>query len=234
LVKVQATGNTGILKKDAMIKKILNKTYKPLVQRYLRSPHYYTYKRLKFLVMPGVFHPGIFFSSKYLLNYLLSFPLKDKKLLELGTGSGFIALQAAKAGAVVTATDISHTAIENARINSNLMQQEIKIVQSDLFENLPVETYDYIIINPPYFKKEPVKEADYAWYCGQNGEYFVRLFSELTKFLHKSSIVLMVLSEECDLEGIKILAANNKFAFTQVHQKRFLWELNFIFQMKVV
>ncbi len=216
-----------------MIKYILNKIYKPLVKKYLSSSRNYRYKGMTFLVRPGVFHPGIFFSTKFLLNYLLSFPLKDKTILEIGTGSGFISLNAADKGAFVTATDISAIAIENSLINAKQLSQTIRIIHSDLFENLPQQSFDYIVINPPYFKKNPAKEADYAWYCGENGEYFSRLFSNLSDYIHTNSIVLMVLSDECDLKMIKDMALENKFSFNKVKQKRFFWETNFIFQIEL-
>jgi release factor glutamine methyltransferase len=216
----------------SITKFILNKTCKPLVEKYLAHPRNYQYKGMTFLVQPGVFHPGIFFSSKFFLNYLLSFPLKNKSLLELGVGSGFISLNASRAGALVTATDISHAAIENSAFNAKQLSQNIQLIHSDLFEMLPKQYFDFIVINPPYFKKNPTIEADYAWYCGENGEYFIRLFSKLQNYMHKNSIVLMVLSDECDLELIKKIALENKFSFNQVKQKRFLWEMNFIFQIE--
>jgi hypothetical protein len=39
--------------------------------------------------------------------------------------------------------------------------------------------FDIIVINPPYYKKDPGSYSDYAWNCGSNGEYFKKLFTQL-------------------------------------------------------
>ena len=215
-----------------VIKSILNKTYKPFLEKYLSSPRNYTYKGNTFLIYVGVFHPGFFFSTKFLLNYLLSYPLKNKTLLELGAGSGFISLIASRGGAVVTASDISIKAIENISANAKLQSETIEIIHSDFFEMIPKRAFDFIIINPPYYKKNPIVETDYAWYCGENGEYFSRLFSTISDYMNRHSIVLMVLSEDCDIEMIKKMAMKNSFFLNKLKEKLILWERNFIYQVE--
>ncbi len=213
------------------IKYFLNKTYKPLLEKYLAKPRKYRYKGNTFLIEPGVFHPGFFFSTKFLLNFLMSFPLKSKTLLELGAGSGFISLHASRAGAHVTASDISLQAFHTIRVNSELQSEKIQIIHSDLFMSIPRQDFDFIVINPPYYKKDPIAEAEYAWYCGKNGEYFTRLFAVLSSYMHKDSIVLMVLSEDCDIEMINSAALKNSFLLNKLKEKRILWENNFIYQI---
>ena len=58
------------------------------------------------------------------------------------------------------------------------MRSTIRIIHSDLFDNIPLEAFDIIAINPPYYKKDPHAPAEYAWFCGKKGEYFERLFTE--------------------------------------------------------
>ena len=59
----------------------------------------YSYKGIKLKVFPGVFHPGLFFSTKILLEYLSKLDLKNKTVLELGAGSGLISVYCAKQNA---------------------------------------------------------------------------------------------------------------------------------------
>lgn len=214
------------------IKAILNKTYQPFVKHYLLKKRVYKYKGHNFIVFPGVFHPGIFFSSKFLLKHLLLFPIKKKSLLEVGVGSGFIAINAAKAGAVVTGIDISLAAINNSILNAANICVAVQFIQSDLFSKLQIQKFDFIVVNPPYFKKNPIIETEYAWYCGENGEYFSNFFKELKNFTHVNSIVLMVLSEECDIDFIKNEALKRNFTFNKIKQKRFWWESNYIFKIQ--
>lgn len=180
-------------------------------------------------IPPQVFHPGFFFSTKVLWQYLQSLDLKGKKLLELGAGSGYISLSAAKAGAVVTATDINTIAVDNLAKNSRSNKLAINILQSDLFDNIPAQQFDIVAINPPYYKGSPTTESSYAWYCGEHGEYFIRLFEGLKNYIEKNSQVIMVLNDECDINFITYTATKAGFSFHKVQEKRRLWEMEYIY-----
>ena len=116
--------------------------------------------------------------------------------------------------------------------NSRTNQVELTIIQSDLFKNIPIQQFDIIAINPPYYKKQPQTFRDYAWYCGENGEYFKNLFTELNNYIHPGSEIFMVLFEGCDIELIANLAAQNKFNLRCVHTKKNMLEKNFIFKIE--
>jgi release factor glutamine methyltransferase len=155
-------------------------------------------------------------------------------LLELGAGSGFIALQAEKRGAIATASDINPVAIEYLQKNKHRNRSSIRIIQSDLFEAIPLEAFDIIAINPPYYKKDPHSAADYAWYCGKKCEFFERLFDDLGNYMHADSIVLMILCDGCDIDMIKDMAAGKGFIMKCTQQSRNLVEKNFIFSIEKV
>jgi release factor glutamine methyltransferase len=76
------------------------------------------------------------------------------KILELGTGSGCVAVSLAKflPEAKIYASDISEKALEIARENARLNNAKIDFIQSDLFSGhqLPAAGYQLIISNPPY------------------------------------------------------------------------------------
>ena len=87
--------------------------------------------------------------------------IKAKKILDLCTGSGAIAVSLAKYidNCEVTALDISPKALEIAKLNAknNEVENKITFIESDIFGNLPLEKYDIIVSNPPYIKKEIIK-----------------------------------------------------------------------------
>ena len=214
------------------IKHLTEKTYKPLLIKYLSTTKSYQYKGIKLIVPPEVFHPGFFFSTKVLLRYINQFSLQQKTFLELGAGSGLIAISAAKKNAIVTATDINPIAIEYLKKNSEVNNVNITIIHSDLFKNFRSQQFDFIAINPPYYKKQPLNHKEYAWHCGENGEYFHDLFSTLAVYIHAASIVLMILCEGCDMEMIHDSAGKNGFILNCVYQKQNLFEKDFIFEIK--
>jgi release factor glutamine methyltransferase len=212
-------------------KYITTRLYKPLLVKYLSATRMYTHKGIRLVIPPAVFHPGFFFSTRLLLRYIATLPLKNRSFLELGAGSGLIALYAAREGAQVTASDINSVAIHSLKMNSHSNRLPITVIKSDLFTNIPQQAFDLIAINPPYYKKQPKTPAEYAWYCGEQGEYFQQLFSSLKPYTHPQSMVLMVLCDGCDLEMIKEMAAMSGFEMKCVQEKKNWIETNYIFQV---
>ncbi|MBR3255071.1 MAG: peptide chain release factor N(5)-glutamine methyltransferase [Clostridia bacterium] len=88
--------------------------------------------------------------------------INAKKILDLCTGSGAIAISLAKYldDTEITATDISKEALRVAKKNaiSNEVEKNITFIESDLFENITNTKFDMIISNPPYIKKNVIKK----------------------------------------------------------------------------
>jgi len=216
----------------AALKNIVAHTYKPFLEKYLSKKRNYSYGSIRLEIPPEVFHPGFFTSTQFLLQYVKKMSLQGKSFLELGVGNGLIAIYTSKQTAKVTATDINPVAIEYLQLNSKRNNVEVNIILSDLFENIPVQQYDVIAINPPYYKKDPTTLLDHAWYCGKNGEFFYRLFSQLSNYVHNESDVIMVLCDGCDIKMIGDAAEQNGFKITCVQTKQSLIEKNFIYKIE--
>jgi len=215
-----------------IIKYLIGTVYKPLLAKYLSSTRTYRYKSVRLIIPPQVFHPGFFFSTKLLLNYLGNQSLQKKTFLELGAGSGLIALYAAKQGAIVTATDINPVAVEYLEKNQQRNNVTLKIILSDLFTSIPVQPFDVIAINPPYFKKNPQSHAEYAWYCGIHGEYFERLFKSIGPYMYAQSQVLLILSSVCDMEMINRHAENSGWLLKPVLTRKNILEEMLLFRLE--
>ena len=183
------------------------------------------------MVHPDVFPPQMTFSTKILLDFIKNFPLQNKTFLELGCGCGIISIYAAKKEAIVTATDINKTALEfleKAAANNSVA---ITITESNLFEKLEGKTFDYILINPPYYPKTPTSIKDKAWFCGENFEYFEQLFLQLPHFITPKNEVYMILSQDCNIQNIKAIALKNNISFDLIAKKKAAAEKNYIFQL---
>jgi release factor glutamine methyltransferase len=82
---------------------------------------------------------------------------KEKRILDVCTGSGCIAVSLAKLGTPksVAALDISTAALKVARENATRNQVMIDFFESNMFEHV-TQTYDIIVSNPPYIRREEI------------------------------------------------------------------------------
>lgn len=214
-----------------LFKKILFPVLKSAYNIYASKERSYSYKGINVIVMPGVFHPGLFFSTKLLIEYISKYDLKDKNVLELGAGSGLISVYCTKLKANGTASDINPIAVENIKKNAKLNTVDIKVVESDLFDRIDTKEFNYIIINPPYYPKNPNNDKEFAWFCGNDFQYFRKLFAQIGNYINSDSKIIMVLSENCDIEMIKKIGKQSLFVFTKCYEQKIWGEMNYIFEI---
>lgn len=210
--------------------KYMTPVIQPMYLRYVSKTRRYSYKGIHVRVQPGVFYPGfIIISTRLFLQFVGRLDIRGKTFLELGAGCGVISVFAASKGAIVTATDINPLAVANIQENAQINKVNLSVIRSDLFENIPQFKFDYIIIAPPYYPRDPKDYAQMAWFCGQNFEYFVRLFEQLQQYYHPSIQIFMILSEDCNLQKIMEIGDSNGFKFNLLLKKKRLGEWNFIY-----
>lgn len=199
---------------------------------YKKKSRIFIFKKIKIHVHPEVFPPIFTISTKILLNFIENLPIRDKTFLELGCGSGIISLFASSKGANVTSTDINLIALDELEKNSKNNNLNLDIKYSDLFENISEKHFDYIFINPPYYPKNPSSISENAWFCGQNFEYFTKLFHQLSDYLETfESEVYMILSENCNISKILELSASQNLKLSLFHTKMAFFENNYIYKI---
>lgn len=97
--------------------------------------------------------------------------------VEIGTGTGMIALQAARQVEAV-ATDISEEAVHLCRGNAETNGLDVEVIRTDLFAGLNLEA-DVIAFNPPYLPDRGLEHlADPAWSGGRDGNKVIFRFLE--------------------------------------------------------
>lgn len=215
-----------------LLQKLAQYSIKPVVERfYLNKERKVRVLGLILNVGPSVFHPSLYFSSKFMGRFIQTLDLENKTVIDVGTGSGILAITAAKKGAKVTAIDINPKAVEIARLNSELNNLKIEVLESDLFSEVQAK-FDVVVVNPPYFMNKVKSVGEYAWNAGENAEYFYRFFNELPSVLKAKSDVFMVLASNCDINRIIDIATQNGFSVNLIIQKEYWLEKNFVYKIE--
>ncbi|HZV13516.1 MAG TPA: HemK2/MTQ2 family protein methyltransferase [Candidatus Kapabacteria bacterium] len=151
-------------------------------------------------ISPTVFNPAFFTTSKFLAEYISSLDLKNKKVLDAGTGSGILAIAAAQQGALVTAIDMNSTAVECTEANARNNNVSINVLQSDWFDALGEEKFDVIVSNPPFVKGEVMPPYGIAWYSGAQHELVIPLIDSSVNHLTTGGYALFIISSDADVE----------------------------------
>ena len=158
---------------------------------------------------------------------------KEINILDIGTGSGCIAIALAKylKNAKVVAIDISETALDMAQENARLNKVEVGFIQADIFKlEYLEEKYDIIVSNPPYVRmleKERMKpnvienEPELALFVEDKDPLvYYRKISEFAKSnLKKGGCLYFELNQYLSEETKALLA--NDFSEVELHNDMF-------------
>lgn len=133
----------------------------------------------------------------------------DERVLEVGTGSGYVAATIeTRTGASVLATDINPHACRQAHDHG------VRVVRTDLVAGLCTE-FDVVVCNPPYLPTDPEHEWDdwmeYALSGGPSGRAVINPFLDsLCSVLEPSGRAYLLVSTLSDLDAVRERADNNR------------------------
>lgn len=158
--------------------------------------------------------------------------MESCKILDLGTGSGAIAVSLAKyiENCYVYASDTKEEAIEVAIKNSeknNISEDKIEFIESDLFHNMPNYKFDIIVSNPPYISTQEIKTLDKevqsepisALDGGKDGLNFYRsIIKEAAKHLYKSGYLCLEIGYDQKEKVEELLYENGEY--TNIYTKQ--------------
>jgi release factor glutamine methyltransferase len=187
-------------------------------------------------VRPTVFHPRYFLTSEFFADFLSGIDLVGKRVADVGTGSGILALAAARAGAAsVVALDINSNAAmaaaENAHTNG--LGKPIMAVSSNLLSALtPRPLFDVILSSPPSFAGEPRDVADRAWHAGPGYRDIAMLFIQARERLASGGCMYVLFSSDSDLNLLGNLVSRAGFAARVVAQRFILIESIILYELR--
>ena len=160
-----------------------------------------------------------------------SLPPLPGTVLEIGTGTGIVAISLALNGSKVTATDINSKAIDLATNNAKKNNVSIEFLLGNQFEPISNRKFDNIVCNPPYLPKSSTEYHDQALELAVEGgptgaEFPSNLVEQTPHYLEENgSLILLISSRMGDLPKgwNREILAREKFLFEELRVER--WTL---------
>lgn len=186
---------------------------------------------LKIEINKNVLHPGPETLSVIERSIKEIKRKKFKTVLDLCTGSGAVAVSIAKkSNAIVTAVDISDSALKIARKNAKMNAVGVKFIKSDMFSALSGKKFDIIISNPPYVRTKEIRRLpkfikDFspkiAIDGGKDGLYFHKIILESSKKYLNPGGILIIECEDGQDKELEKLMDKNKWKISEKIKNRF-------------
>jgi methylase of polypeptide subunit release factors len=187
-------------------------------------------------VWPTVFHPRFFLSSEYFAEFLDGLDLSGKRVADIGTGSGILALAAARAGAAeVFALDINPNAALSARENAQANGFGERVVGAcmNLLAALPARPlFDVILSSPPKHAGEPRDLADRGWHAGPQYRDVAALFAQAQERLKPGGCLYVMVSSDSDLDLFGRLIDEAGFRARLAYERSFYIESMILYELR--
>lgn len=148
----------------------------------------------------------------------------DDRVLEVGTGSGYVAARVAdETGATVYASDVNPHACEEARARG------LATVRGDRTEPFRPASFDGVLFNPPYLPRDPDAERDdwmeRALTGGETGREVVEAFlDDVGRVLAPGGTVLLLVSSLADVGAVGAYAAERGLYARTAREERYPFE----------
>lgn len=164
-------------------------------------------------IYPEVFSPKYFTDSAWFAKILPSI-IGKSKLLEIGTGTGLIALLSALNGAEVTATDINPQAVLNAKKNFKNYNLNIPTYLGSVYDSLDEsQKFDYIFWNHPFnYGTDPDETVLLKAGFDFKYESLEKYIAEAKNHLMPSGKLLLGTGNYADLERINEIASSHHYS----------------------
>ena len=176
---------------------------------------------MDFIVTPAVLIPRP--ETEHLIETALSLAqsLQNPQVVDVGTGSGCIALVLARElpAAAIEAVDISRAALEIARANAarHRLENRVHFHERDLLEGFPAASFDLVVSNPPYVGESEAGEVQlevrkfeprHAVFAGSKGtEIIERLIPQAESVLKPGGHLIIEISGSI-VQAVKPLLKN--------------------------
>lgn len=170
-------------------------------------------------------------------SFLIQKHIKDYaqgNVLDMGTGSGILAGEAAKHAETVIALDISPAAIKHCK--KSIKEKNILFCKSDLFEIFELgkiqRKFDLIIFNPPYLPNDKYKNA--ALDGGKEGYEVTEKFLKNAKnHLNRNGKILLLISSLTKKQKVEKIMKQQGYTFKIIDAQKFSFETLYVYLVKI-
>ncbi|MFH0948922.1 MAG: HemK2/MTQ2 family protein methyltransferase [Candidatus Aenigmatarchaeota archaeon] len=179
------------------------------------------YNKINIDVPEGIYYPRE--DSLLLAEALEKINMKNKNILEIGCGSGFLAILLAEQNNV-TGTDMDKNAIETTRKNALANKIKLTVLQSDLFSNITGK-FDVIVFNPPYLPEDEYdKVTKDAKHWSGGIKIIEKFIIQATKYLKQNGKIIFIISSLTD--EVAVLGAMRLCGFSHkiIARQKIPWE----------
>ncbi len=152
-------------------------------------------------------------------------------VLEVGTGSGYVADALAETGAHVIGSDLNPHACRQARARG------LEVVRADLLAPFQPETFDVVAFNPPYLPTDPDEEGDdwmeQALSGGESGRRVIAPFlADVGRVLVPDGVVFLLVSTLTGIDVVLEQAAQAGFHGQQVLEESYPFETLVVLELR--
>ncbi len=225
---------------DKKLTQLQEKKYFKVIEKLIKGiplqhiTHQQEFMKMNFYVNEDVLIPRA--DTEVLVEEVIQIAKKinAKRILDLCTGSGAIAISLAKyiENSQLTATDISQEALNIAEKNAenNNVEKQIAFLPSDLFEELPREKYDIIVSNPPYIKREVIKRLEkevqreplMALDGGWDGlDFYRKIIHQADEFLKYGGYLCLEIGYDQKMDIMELIEKEERY--TNIYSKKDLF-----------
>ncbi|WP_254544218.1 HemK2/MTQ2 family protein methyltransferase [Halomarina pelagica] len=158
----------------------------------------------------------------------------DERVLDVGTGSGYVAATVAAAtGARVIGADVSPLAVREAR------ERGVPVVRADLLDPFRDGAFDAVLFNPPYLPTDPAHEWDdwmeRALSGGPDGRRVVDPFlADVRRVLRPDGRVFLLVSSLTDVETVRETGRENGLDGEVIAEESFPFERLVVLELRAV
>lgn len=146
-------------------------------------------------------------------------------VLDMGTGSGILAIEAAKYSENVVAVDIDNNTI--VQLKKDVHNKKITFIVSDLFSNIK-DKFDLIIFNPPYLPSTNIKHTDLDG--SRNGTEIIEKFLKQAKKYMKDDGKILLLTSSLN-KGIENMFKKHDYRYKKIDEAPLFFERLYVYEL---